>query len=338
MTPLGPHCVGQRVVVRRVLPGQQGASGGPALTDVLGVLEAWTETAAQVRREDGALVEVARADIVAGKPVPPRPSVRLRVPVAEAEQRAVASWPPVESARVGEWLLRASAGFSARANSALLVGDPGRGFDEALAEVVRFYAERELPAWVQAVTGSAERAQLDARGWVSARPGEADTAFLLTGVARARRLLGRSLPELPAARPSPVLSDRVTPDWLAGDPRASGHGDAALAVLEGPEEVAFARVPDAAGGDSPAAAAGRAALSRGETDTWVGITDVRVAPEHRRRGLASVVLEALLEWAAERGATTAYLQVREDNAAALSLYGAIGFEPHHSYAYLRPPG
>src|SRR5215213_12420 len=213
MTPLGPHCVGQRVVVRRVLPGQQGASGGPALTDVLGVLEAWTETAAQVRREDGALVEVARADIVAGKPVPPRPSVRLRVPVAEAEQRAVASWPPVESARVGEWLLRASAGFSARANSALLVGDPGRAFDEALAEVVRFYAERELPAWVQAVTGSAERAQLDARGWVSARPGEADTAFLLTGVARARRLLGRSLPELPAARPSPVLSDRVTPDW-----------------------------------------------------------------------------------------------------------------------------
>ena len=83
---LGPHCVGHRVVVRRRLPGRRGPSGGPALTDVLGVMEAWTDTTASVRREDGTLVEVARTDIVAGKPVPPRPSVRLRVPVADAER------------------------------------------------------------------------------------------------------------------------------------------------------------------------------------------------------------------------------------------------------------
>jgi len=299
---------------------------------VLGVLEAWTDTAVLVRREDGALVEIARADIVAGKPVPPRPSVRLRVPVAEAELRAVASWPPLESARVGDWLLRAAEGFSARANSALLVGDPGVGFDEALGEVHAFYAGRRLPAWVQAVTGSAAREQLDRRGWVSARPGEADTAFLLTGVARASRLLRGSA----GAAAVPVITERVTPDWLAGDPRASAHGHAALAVLEGPEEVAFARVP--ADADGPAVAAGRAALSRDGADTWVGITDVRVAPEHRRRGLASALLEALLDWAAERGATTAYLQVREDNAAALALYSRLGFERHHSYGYLQPPG
>ncbi len=332
---LGPHCVGQRVVVRRVLPGQRGPSGGPALTDVLGVLVGWTDTAAVVRGEDGEVVEVPRAHIVAGKPVPPRPSVRLRVPVADAERRAVASWPPVESTRVGDWLLRASDGFSARANSCLLLGDPGRPFDEALAEVVAFYGDRGLPTWVQVVTGSSERQQLDALGWPGARPGEADTAFLLTGVARAARLLRRSVD--PSSLPQVVLAEHVTPDWLAGDPRASDSRDAALAVLEGPEEVAFGRVPGPEGGEGPAAAAGRAALSRDGADTWVGITDVRVAPEHRRQGLASAVLEALLGWAAERGATTAYLQVREDNAAALALYGRLGFERHHSYAYLRPP-
>ena len=38
---LGPHCVGQRVVVRRLLPGQTGPSGGPAMTDLLGVMESW---------------------------------------------------------------------------------------------------------------------------------------------------------------------------------------------------------------------------------------------------------------------------------------------------------
>ena len=334
---LGPHCVGQRVVVRRRLPGQQGPSGGPALTDVLGVMETWTDSTTSVRCEDGTLVEVARADVVAGKPVPPRPSVRHRVPVAEAERRAVSSWPPVESDRVGEWLLRASGGFSARANSALLLGDPGLPVDEALAEVSAYYDVRGLPPWAQVVTGSAERELLDASGWVGARPGEADTTFLLTGVGRALRLLRRTPGVLVTPPAEPLVTDRATPDWLAGDARALTHGATALAVLEAPPEVAFARVPAGEDGRAPAAAAGRAALSRGAGDTWVGITDVRVAPEHRRRGLASAVLEALLGWAAERGATTAYLQVREDNAAAMALYGRLGFERHHSYAYLCPP-
>ena len=333
---LGPHCVGQRVVVRRVLPGRRGPSGGPALTDVLGVMEEWTDVVTRVRREDGTLVEVARADIVAGKPVPPRPSVRLRVPVDTAEQRAVASWPPLETDRVGAWVLRASGGFSARASSALLVGDPGRPFEEALAEVEDWYGARGLSPWVQALTGSPERARLEDLGWVSARPGEADTAFLLAGVGRALRLVRAGA--RPAAHlPEPLLSDRATPDWLAGDPRALAHGAAALGVLEGPAEVAFARVPAGERTGAPAVAAGRAALSRGGADTWVGITDVRVAPTHRRQGLATAVLEALLAWAAERGASTAYLQVREDNAPAHALYGRLGFTRHHSYGYLRPP-
>ena len=75
---LGPHCVGHRVVLRRVVRGERGPSGGPALTDVLGVMETWTATTTTVRRDDGTLVEVARADLVAGKVVPPRPPRRPR--------------------------------------------------------------------------------------------------------------------------------------------------------------------------------------------------------------------------------------------------------------------
>ncbi len=75
---LGPHCVGQRVVLRRVVRGERGPSGGPALTDVLGVMETWTGTTTTVRRDDGTVVEVARADIVAGKVVPSRPPRRPR--------------------------------------------------------------------------------------------------------------------------------------------------------------------------------------------------------------------------------------------------------------------
>ncbi|MEZ5160196.1 MAG: hypothetical protein R2709_05215 [Marmoricola sp.] len=34
---LGPHVVDQRVVIRYLLEGQAGPTGGPAMTDVLGV-------------------------------------------------------------------------------------------------------------------------------------------------------------------------------------------------------------------------------------------------------------------------------------------------------------
>lgn len=70
--------IGQRVIVRRVVPGEVGPSGGPALTDVLGVLEAWGAETLSVRRADGDLVTVPLGEVVAGKPVPPRPARRHR--------------------------------------------------------------------------------------------------------------------------------------------------------------------------------------------------------------------------------------------------------------------
>src|SRR5690242_9497064 len=70
---LGPHVVGQRVVVRRLLPGQTGPSGGPAMTDLLGTCVSWGEGRCVIQPEAGEPVEIALADIVSGKPVPPRP-------------------------------------------------------------------------------------------------------------------------------------------------------------------------------------------------------------------------------------------------------------------------
>ncbi|MFL6153422.1 MAG: GNAT family N-acetyltransferase, partial [Ornithinibacter sp.] len=72
-------------------------------------------------------------------------------------------------------------------------------------------------------------------------------------------------------------------------------------------------------------------------DDWVGFRGIEVAPEHRRHGLASTIMAALLEWGAERGAVTAYLQVLGHNAPALALYASMGFRTHHAYAYLTPP-
>lgn len=60
-----------RVVVRSRVPGETGPSGGPALTDAVGFVEYADEHRIDVRRKDGTLDSIARADIVAMKPVPP---------------------------------------------------------------------------------------------------------------------------------------------------------------------------------------------------------------------------------------------------------------------------
>lgn len=53
--------------------------------------------------------------------------------------------------------------------------------------------------------------------------------------------------------------------------------------------------------------------------------DLAVAPEHRRDGLGTVLVEAAASAARERGAARIYLQVRESNDPARRLYRSTGF-------------
>ena len=302
---LGPSCVGMRVVVRRLLPGQTGPSGGPAMTDVLGVMESWQDGTTTIRTQGG-VVEVDIADIVSGKPVPPRASVVSRLSPEEVERRAVAGWPPLETEQLGGWLLRAADGFSARANSVLALDEP-----EPLDRVLAFYAERGLPAWAQLVVGSSLVTHFEEAGWIRARPGEADSLFQVAAVSRALRA-ARALAQAYEATSSDVC-------WPV-------ESEAARAVREGPDQVGFLTIGEVA--------RGRVSVTTHGVDVWCGITDVWVSPEARGTRLGYAVMAALLDWAAERGAGTAYLQVRADNEPALALYERLGFVTHHAYRYL----
>lgn len=53
---------------------------------------------------------------------------------------------------------------------------------------------------------------------------------------------------------------------------------------------------------------------------------VAVAPRWRRRGGAGRLVQAAVAWWRERGVREAFLEVREDNAAARALYAGLGFE------------
>jgi ribosomal-protein-alanine N-acetyltransferase len=56
------------------------------------------------------------------------------------------------------------------------------------------------------------------------------------------------------------------------------------------------------------------------------LENIVVAPAARRQGLGKRLLDALLAAARETNSTTVFLEVRESNAAARSLYEKAGFE------------
>lgn len=55
------------------------------------------------------------------------------------------------------------------------------------------------------------------------------------------------------------------------------------------------------------------------------ITNVAVAPEYRRQGIAKKLVRALVEAGSERGARQFVLEVRVSNQGAMRLYEKLGF-------------
>ena len=240
--------------------------------------------------------------------------------VADLELVAARGWQGLEPGRLGDWLLRAGGGFTGRANSALVVGDPGTTPSDAVDAVTGWYSARGLRPCAQ-LPGRQARA--------------ADAAFAAAGWDRDDDVLVLTAPVAvhPPGRVPVDISPEPNEAWLAGY-RYRGTELPAVArkVLTNAAEVAFAAVRlDPA--PAPLAAVARGVL----TDGWLGVTAVTVDERHRRRGLATEVMAALQRWAAGRGAHSVYLQVVADNRPALALYRRAGFIEHHRYHYRRPP-
>ncbi|PRH78311.1 GNAT family N-acetyltransferase [Streptomyces solincola] len=312
--------LGKRVSVRRLDDPGDGTGG---FTDTVGVLTSWDEGVLTITRRTGESVRIAESSLVAGKVVPPAPA-RRRGPAAgweELTRVAAGAWPPVESAALGAWTLRAAGGFTRRANSALALGDPGLPLDGALDAVRSWYAARGLPAYVQLATGAEDSQEarclaLERRGWT-----REVTAGVWTGALA--RVADADAPDADLVHLGRVVDD----GWLARYQRSREPGPEVRRVLAGGPSVWFAAVPgDGASGGAPAAI-GRCVVD----GRWAGFMAVEVAPEQRRRGLATAVMAALARRALDEGASAAWLQVEADNQAAQALYGRLGFAVHHHY-------
>jgi GNAT superfamily N-acetyltransferase len=257
--------------------------------------------------------EVGEDRAVIACPTPPSDVVAL-------ERLAARSWRGLEEEPYGDWLLRAGGGFTGRANSALVVGDPPVAPADAVEAVGRWYAERGLRPQAQVPLPGAEAADaaFAAAGWTTP-----EDVLVLTAPLR----------DWSAADVPVHLAPEPDEAWLTGYRyRGTPLPPVARDVLVHADDPVFASVrldPEPA----PPAAVARGAVA----GDWLVVTAVTVDERHRRRGLATAVMAALGDWGRARGARACLLQVVESNAAALALYGRLGFTEHHRYHYRLGP-
>lgn len=244
--------------------------------------------------------------------------------ILEIEELAFNAWPASVTQQVDGWCFRFNGGVTGRANSVwpnIHRGEVPLGEKFAAAEA--FYQRWKQPALFQVCPAAAPEnldALLDARGY---QPPSSRTCVQ---VAELETVLAR--------RPAPTaFTVTVEPhssyEWFkafAGEAIVRPESVIRKGIMDriGPQ-TGFVKVREA----DQTLAVGLGVLERG----WVGLFCIATLPEHRRRGTGTAVVTALAQWAAEGGATRAYLQVTAENTAAQSLYERLGFRTLYQYHY-----
>ena len=227
-----------------------------------------------------------------------------------------AGWPALDEVEVDGWVARFSGGVTQRANSVMPLAAPA-DLDAALDHVERLYAARGLPVVFQ-LGPSARPAGLDdvlaVRGYAFGSPTSVQTAVV---------------GEVPPHDPGVSVAESPSDEWLDLWWQVDGRGDrsaldVAVKVLCGGPAL-YASVRDSAG----VVAVGRLAL----VGEWGGVYCMAVRADARRRGYGAAVLSGLLLAGRARGVTRAWLHVRAENTAALSLYRRAGFTESSRYHY-----
>lgn len=240
------------------------------------------------------------------------------------EEASLNAWPALRQATVDGWLLRFANGYTKRANSVNPLRPPEGGLETAVAACERIYREQGLPPVFRLTSLFAPPGLdelLERRGYRRADP----THVL--------RLDLRARPAGPG--PSAEMLEETLDGWfpvhsaLLGVPPETQAKHRAILEAIVPRQL-FALRREA----GEAAACGLGVL---EGDLF-GLFDLVTAPGRRRRGHGAALVAGMLEWARERGAAHAYLQVVEANAPARRLYEKLGFGEAYRYWYRVTPG
>ena len=239
------------------------------------------------------------------------------------EQASRISWPALEEEVLAFGVLRYAQGYTKRANSMTVFVE--RDLDPV--EIKRcseaFFGQRNLPCVVRIAepVHSEHRSKIMALDtFLQASNYRLVDKSLLMSINLANRDFDEPLPE------SASISD-----WLDGFDNISesctGQRPLRETLLRKIKSPQFYSSLKNETGET--ICGGFSVLHEGVA----GIYNLATNVNFRGRGLATRVMQQLLTWAKQNAASHAYLQVEQDNTAAVELYKKLGFSCSYQYWY-----
>jgi GNAT superfamily N-acetyltransferase len=239
--------------------------------------------------------------------------------VRQLEEIAANAWPGLRCALVDGWMVRFAQGHTRRANSVLPWSAGGARLEDRIARCEALFR----------LEGQDSVFKI----FPEAQPEDLDAQLADRGYERKASSQVLVLETLAPAPPLPAgwrvsTSPRLSAGWFQFQTGSSGLDPSQAAVSKA---ILEAIVPERRfvllEGSEGLAACALIVLE----DGWAGIFDLMVRKEWRGRGLGRATVLAALAEAARAGARRSYLQVLDDNAVALNLYGSLGYRPWYPY-------
>jgi ribosomal protein S18 acetylase RimI-like enzyme len=242
--------------------------------------------------------------------------------VRRFEAAGFRAWPAASVHYDGTWVIRLTAGHTAKRLNSVNPLDPGdaRDIGERIGRAGRRFEAygRPLVFRMSPLAGTALEAHLDERSW--ARFSES----LVMAMPLTDEAVGTVMDQIPLKDMNRFVTAAISVH--GSDPAIRPGLSENIGSIE-PATGLF--VMEA--GELPAASG--ICVQDGEL---AGLFEIATAPGQRRRGHGRRLVLSALKWAKLRGATVAWLQVEANNDAAIRLYRELGFREAYRYHYRRP--
>lgn len=272
--------------------------------------------------------------------------------ILRLEEIALNAFPAVLTEFYDGWILRYSNGYTFRGNSVNPIYNSKIEFDKKVEYCEKKYFEKKLPCvfkMTEAVSEDLDKVLAD-RGYTIEKSADimeyyiekvdysshSSNNYSNDSHNNSNGNLSDNLNHEEEIHDLKRLSDvkidyEMTDEWLDNFLILNGTTDeitkdTAKSMLKNiPNKVFCASIIK----DGKMAACGLGVYEEGR----VGLYDIRVLEEYRRRGLATQLCSKIIYEGMKSGAESAYLQVASVNEGAIKLYDALGFTRTYTYWY-----
>lgn len=234
----------------------------------------------------------------------------------EIEKAGFRSWPALEESESDGIVLRFSNGYTKRANSVNLLQKQVSDFDSLVGRYEQYFQDKNLPC-IFRLTSFSENQRFDS--YLE----EAGYSYLDRSLVLERSIENDNFKEVCF----PELNSRA---WVKSFCKISELSfDKHLTHLEMIDRIEDKTLFAVLVEDGVEVACGLGVVANG----LFGLFDIATHKSVRNRGYATKLIEGMLHWAVENGATRSYLQVVAGNKPAISLYEKMEFQQSYEYWY-----